>query len=192
MTRTLGLCYGRIMEVLESDTVNQVKALVPAFIDSDEEKRDYLSWRICGFSPKEAMHYTNIRPVELQRWFQTDEAFARVETEQLPTLRKEAVQEVLNQEQLRNSRKVQQLDADVLNQALVGGIDTLGKNSVEYLKLVRTQYNPQIRKMLGLEGDERMPSFEEVVIRYRRGFNGQEPSNTPYLVKDEHQKGSTE
>ena len=180
----------------EPQTITQVKGLIQYFVSRDEEKRTYLAWRICGFSPKDALKHTKVLPQTLALWLANDADFADMERVRMPQLRKEYYQEIIQESYVRNLHAGMMLDQTILEEALDSGVDALGKQAFEYLKQLRTQYDPKVRQALGLEtSDETMPqSWEEIILTIRRSSNGppKELTTPKNFIEGEYQESSVE
>ena len=182
------MCYSGAMPELETQVA---KSLLPIEFNSDTElKREYLSWRICGFSEIEAAQYSEVAKAQVLRWLLDDEGFRELDQVKMAKLRIDATEEVMAQEQIKTARRVQAIDSKVTHEALINGIEGLSPNEMDYLKLVRRQHNPKVREVLGLEVGEKMPDdWSEVITIYRRSVdNAKSNGKAQGSLAAEHKK----
>ena len=142
-----------------------------------EEQINFLSYRICGFSKLESTVYSKTSASDLALWEQSEE-FKSINTVLMKEFRGVFIQEILNQTQVQNTRALMELDSKVIKKALEEGIEKLSDNTMIYLNKIRTQYNPNLRKVLGLEEQDLMPtSFDEVILIMRNNNDKQAQGN---------------
>jgi len=145
----------------------------------DAERREYLSWRLCGFTSTEAAKKSGVGMTAVAKWLATDKDFFLLDQSKIYTLRKQASKEILETRRLRNTRAVLELDDKVLDKALEYGIARLGDAEAQYLKTIRSQYSngSGLDTMLGLQEGEQMPRELNVVITQMR-LEGNAPKQT--------------
>lgn len=152
------------------DTVNEVKTLVPQF---DDLMREYLAWRICGYTQAEALLHAEIPKLILDSWLHIPD-FAYCNGQGLAELRKNAEVMVFEAKQSRLTMAKLTVDEQVMTEAMQG-IETMGPRSYDYMKQIASQYDPKVRKILGVDQGDQLPQdFDEVVIKIRRN-NGKAP-----------------
>ncbi|MEE8599155.1 MAG: hypothetical protein V3S69_06560 [Dehalococcoidales bacterium] len=152
-----------------SPTQQQVASLLPEFEQENETKQLFLSFRICGFSEQESLTYSNVPLGKLAGWLDKDAIFERLTTTDLQRLQDEAIDEILEREKTKNYRRSLAIDSQVLNAAMVGGVDDLPEQSFEYLKTIKGKYDKKVIDVLGLQPGDRMPmTMDELTVTYRR------------------------
>ena len=174
-------------------TVEQVKSLVPEFIHDNDKKREFLSWRLCGFSVTESCKYINIAVPLYEQWKRNDTEFMQYET-LVPQLRPDASKEITRQLKERNTRLFMELEANVLDTSVQSGVDTLSDNEMEVLKGARKFYNPEVDRILG---DSDPQQWHEFMLVLKGGSNAKrnqtpEPNNQEHVIEGEHTKSSVE
>ena len=167
------------------DTVNEVKTLVPQF---DDLMREYLAWRICGYTQAESLLHAKVPTLILEAWLHIPD-FAHCNGKGLVELRKSAEVLVFEARQSRLTMAKLEVDEQVMSEA-IDGIETMGPRSYEYMKQIASQYDPKVRKVLGVDQGDKLPqSFDEVVIRIRR-HNGKAPETAQERIIEAEYKES--
>jgi hypothetical protein len=155
-----------VNQVATTETVEAVKALVPAFDQDSELKRSFIGWRLCGFNPTEALLYTGIAPTLLRQWSQ-DPEFAALNTPQnILQLGDQAKDHLVNTELVRNHRLVLKVDGDILKKAAIAGVNALTDAERKLLEKIRPIYTPKVISALGLGDDEPPPGSWEAALRF--------------------------
>jgi len=144
------------------------ESMVPYFPD-DEKKSRYLSFRVAGFTVREATSMVGIHDRTVKRWREADPAFAAIDLTGLSTLKKQLGSEYLNIEFTRNFRMVLEKDFRVLAKSLNG--NALTKEEDAYLLKLRGFYTPQqlavIQQLIGESSAEGF-DFTKMVLEIRR------------------------
>jgi len=144
------------------------EAMVPYFPE-DEKKSRYLSFRVAGFTFREALAMVGVHEKTVKRWRKSDPAFAAIDLTGLSELKKQLGAEYLNIEFTRNFRMVLEKDFRVLGKSLNGGV--LSKEEDAYLLKLRAFYTPQqlvaIQQLIGEAKDEAF-DFTRMVLEIRR------------------------
>ena len=127
-------------------TINTATDIIPVDLGPDSHrKREYIKWRVCGFSPAEARDYTGVAQVVVDTWF-ADEQFMTV-MERLLSMADQVADEILKQEELKNRLRVSQIDAKALDLAMKNGVGQLDDKTFDYVK--------QAKKSLEITPDQR-------------------------------------
>jgi hypothetical protein len=147
------------------ETTGMVKELIPEFLTDSDNKRTFLSWRLCGFSITESTVFAKIANSEFIRWQRDDELFQLFEVE-VPKLRLQATQEILRQERDKNHRKFLEVESEVLKEAIINGVGKLSDNQMDILKTARSKYTPEPQRILS--GENLPADWTELVLRVRR------------------------
>ena len=165
----------------------------------DADRREYLSWRLCGFTPIESAKKSGVGMTALAEWLTNDREFFLLDQSKIYALRKQASREILETKRLRNTRAILELDEKVLDKALEHGIAHLGGDEAQYLRTIRNQYSSGsgLDTMLGLQEGEQMPRELNVVITQMR-LEGNAPKQTydpsetdeDTILEVEHKEGS--
>ena len=144
--------------------------------DLDENQVEYLSWRVCGFSRSEALTYSNLEPKHIAEW-SNDAKFILLEEQALKDLQGKFADEVMVLQQRKNTRLVSGIDSNIMQKAFLLGISGLTPQEFEYVKHIRNQFNPEVRRLLGDNGDgakvEIPASFDEMAVMFRRSNNNE-------------------
>jgi hypothetical protein len=127
----------------KDDPVAIADALLPAFDGDNDKKREYLSYRLCGFSRHESAKYADIHFKTIGNWVRRDPDFARIEKTNLLELRREFSRTISLFEFTRNFKLVLSNDFVILDKVKTRGIHTLTKYEKDYLDKMRSMYTPQ-------------------------------------------------
>jgi antitoxin component of MazEF toxin-antitoxin module len=126
---------------IDPDNVERVlEAQFPLF--RNPAMGDYLSYRACGFSVREACSLANIAQGTVQRWRRSDKDFARWEGEWLPHLQTNLAAIVTKAQWYRNLLWGMNLDGKILKKAALSR-GALTPEEWKYLATARKQYDPQ-------------------------------------------------
>lgn len=116
-------------------------------------KSDYLGYRACSFSIREACRLTPISEAQVRKWRAEDPEFARFESN-IPELQKTIGADLLRGDFARNVKLFLKVDFQVLAKAAIMGLDVatmsageavlagLSTREFEYLKTIRKEYAP--------------------------------------------------
>jgi hypothetical protein len=158
------------MELEHSEDIAQ--AVVPKTDDSyqSEKKHRYLSFRVAGFSIKEACELARVTLSGVRHWRNTDEEFANLDGSGLSEIKKQLSAEYLNIEFTRNFRLALLKDYNVLLKSIKAP-DSLSIQETRYLEKARQFYTPQhwalLQQLIGeSSGDEF--SWNKLVLEIRR------------------------
>ena len=154
--------------ITPSESENVAEAMVPYFPD-DHKKSKYLSYKVMGFTFKEAMHLANTTVRSIQHWRQTDEKFKQLDSMGVSEIKKNFSGEYINLYFTRNMRLVLQKDYDVLSKS-VKKPDDLTDKEHQYLLKLRAFYTPQqlalIQQAVGEASTQE--NFTDIVFRISR------------------------
>lgn len=118
-----------------------VDSMLPGFDWDDDNKREYLGWRTCGFTRKEARDRIEITKPTVDRWIKQDSAFAEIEQQNVYELRNQYAKEFIKLDFFRNLKLALRKDAQVLEKA--NSTDKRSKLTSDewgYLKSIRGLY----------------------------------------------------
>ncbi len=163
----------------------------------DENQVEYLSWRVCGFTKKESLAYSRLTLEHLGEWAE-DPNFNILETKAMGELQSKFATDVLTLSKSKNARLVSGIDSAVIAKAFLGGIDALTGKEFDYVKLIRNQFNPDVRRMLGEKEEsgitlEIPKSFDEAMLLIRRSNNnvndqGETQTIPPTIIEAKYTK----
>ena len=179
----------------ELDTARQLVSSVT----SSEEQRDYMSWRVCGFSVTEALGRSGVDIALLAQWYIDSAEFMKIDQQQVFELRAKLIEDILRSKAVKNSRSLLELDDKVLQIALDQGLSNLTDNEVKYIEKLRPAYdrNNGVRSMLGLDEGEQMPTtmvnFVQLIQEQHNAINTEEPQKKPATISiqpDEHKEST--
>lgn len=122
-----------------SPTQSIVASQLPDFGDS--KKNLYISYRVSGFSPKEAVQMTKIGLKTIYRWREKDPKFKEYDTERIAEITRTMGTKFAATEFLRNFRLVLEKDMQVFKRAVEGR--NLNDQDYQYLIKARSNYTPQ-------------------------------------------------
>jgi len=132
----------------------------------DSKKTLYLSYRVCGFSIREALDLADVTQRSVMRWRRNDPKFKEMDTEKLPQVRKQFGADYTQMEFLRNFRLLLKKDFDIIMK-LIKGL-TLSKLEQTYLSQMRKLYSPQqlevLQRVLSGGGAPASFNFTQFVI----------------------------
>jgi len=145
------------------------ESLLPYFPD-EPKKSQYLSFRVAGFTVKEATSMVKVHERTIKRWREADPNFAVIDTSGLSELKKQLGAEYLNIEFTRNFRMALLKDFKVLEKSIKTP-DALSNNEQAYLLKLRAFYTPQqfaiIQQLIGESKSEAF-DFTKMVFEIRR------------------------
>lgn len=125
---------------------------------SHNNKTNYLGFRACGFSIREACHLAEITESTLRHWRNVDPVFKEWEENRLHELQHGVASDILRLEFLRNMKLVLKKDFRLFWKALYNW-DALSGDEHKYLRAARGHYTPQdllaLEKALAPEGESR-------------------------------------
>ena len=162
--------------IIGGDMTSEIVSQATQFLelispDLDENQIEYLSWRVCGFGKSEALVYSHLEPRHLVEWSDNPQ-FALLEEQALKDLQGKFADEVMALQQRKNTRLVSGIDSNIMQKAFLLGISGLTPQEFDYVKHIRNQFNPDVRRLLGdKEGEGRVDipaSFDEMAILLRR------------------------
>ncbi len=126
---------------IDPDNVERVlEAQFPLF--DNPRMGDYLSYRACGFSVREACSLAEITPRSVYHWRRNNEKFAKWEGDYLPHLQTNLAAIVTKAQWYRNLLWGMYLDGKVLKKAALSRGE-LTEAEWKYLPTARKQYDPQ-------------------------------------------------
>lgn len=154
---------------IESGSESIAQAIVPYFPE-DSKKSRYLSYRVCGFTLREARDLAGVTETSIRRWRNSDPEFAKLDTTGLSELKEQLSAKYLNIEFTRNFHLVLQKDLKVLIKSLQAP-EMLSTNENQYLLKLRAFYTPQqfamIQQLVGEATGEGF-DFTKLVFQIRR------------------------
>ena len=132
--------------IAPSETLSKADSVLPRFAWSDENERQDLSYRLCGFSRDEARGFLGIDVKTIYNWRNRDTEFASIEQTNLLTLQRSFSDQVINLDFTRNFKLALELDTKVLLKANEASKDNatvfLTKQEQVYLNKIRPLYTP--------------------------------------------------
>jgi len=150
-------------------TEDIAQALIP-YYPEDSKKSKYLSYRVCGFTLREARDLVKITETSIRRWRKEDAEFAKLDTTGLNQLKEQLSAKYLNIEFTRNFHLVLQKDLKVLIKSLQAPT-TLSPQENQYLLKLRAFYTPQqfamIQQLVGETTGEGF-DFTKLIFEIRR------------------------
>ena len=193
LPRIYNICMDTAIEELD-----KARQLVSSVTNS-EEQREYMSWRVCGFSVTEALGRSGIDVTSLADWYMNSVDFMKVDQQQVFELRATLIEDILRSKAIKNSRSLLELDDKILQIALDQGLSNLTDNEVKYIEKLRPAYdrNNGVRSMLGLDDGEQMPTtmvnFVQLIQEQHNAVNTEEPQKKPTTIRvqSEEYKEST-
>ena len=180
------------------EELDKARQLVSSVTNS-EEQREYMSWRVCGFSITEALGRSGTDVTSLADWYMNSADFMKVDQQQVFELRATLIEDILRSKAIKNSRSLLELDDKVLQIALDQGLSNLTDNEVKYIEKLRPAYdrNNGVRSMLGLDEGEQMPTtmvnFVQLIQEQHNAINTEESQKKPATISiqpDEHKEST--
>lgn len=136
------------------------------YMMGDSRKTLYLSYRVCGFTVREAAKLADCTQRSVMRWRAADPNFKAIDSHRLPEVRKKFGADFTQMEFLRNFRLLLKKDFDVIMKLVKGQI--LSKLEETYLSQMRKLYSPQqlevLHRVLSGGGAPQSFSFTQLVI----------------------------
>ena len=140
---------------IEEETFDILSSRIP-LKSGNKRKLDYLSWRIIGFSVREACELAEITQKSVMHWRNSDPQFKDIECNRLPELQKTISNDILLLEWLRNYRLILRVDLAVITKA-ASGREYLNDREWEYFKLIRKHYTAAEKKIIEAAGVDDSP-----------------------------------
>lgn len=158
-------------------------AVLPAFDGYNDLKRNYLSYRLCGFGRNESCRYVSIHPRTVNNWKNNDPEFRKIEETNLLSLRKQFSKVITLFEFTRNFRLTLGNDTAILDKVRRRGVAALNKDEKEYFIKMRSMYTPQQYSVLEelFEGKNPIADFDWAI--YVRG-KGELPASAQAALQD--------
>ncbi len=160
---------------------------LPSFDYDNENKRNYLVYRVCGFSRKESRDQAEVKLSTVKNWITSDEAFAGIEKLSVVEIGAQFRKDVVVNGWVRNYWLMLERDAKIIKKADSDKVvDYLSEREHEYLMKIRPMYTPAAMKVLNelFQETNDAGSWEEWMIRVRRSTNGGS-NNGPVFINQE-------
>ncbi len=153
-------------------TVSEADSVVPRFDWQDEDKRKYLSYRLCGFSRAECTTAAGVTSRTVRNWLRDDKSFYDIEHRDLLELRKEFAKEIVGLDFSRNMKLAMEVDRQILEAAVSNRI-LMSKEDREYLKAIRPLYSAQHMKILEemFHDNTNDQGFDSLIILAKKTYN---------------------
>lgn len=150
-----------------------VDSILPSFDWNDENKRKYLSYRVCGFNRSEARERAGVTWQTVKRWINADSGFREIEVYNLSELRKKYSKEFLRLDYIRNLKLFLDKDLALLNKSLAEDhtkpITMLTKEEWNYLRAARGHYSAkELNSLDDILGDFGGGDWDELLIMARK------------------------
>ncbi len=160
-----------------------------------DDQREYLSWRVCGFTSLEASSRLGLGSNVIEAW-KVSPQFTEIEEILMRQLRKDFALEMEQIEGMKLSKRIQALKAKVIDSAL-DGIELLSDNETRILDSVLKQSDRGLKAVLGETSDKPLPqNWDEAILLYRRNNDAgrsnesQESNNQESIIEAEYQESS--
>jgi hypothetical protein len=131
------------LTVNEDSPLDIADSILPAFDGMSDKKREYLSYRLCGFGRLETCKIVDLHVRTVNNWCLEDPEFKKIEKTNLLELRKQFSKHIALFEFTRNFRLVLDIDTRVINKVRARGMVGLTKEEREYFIKMRGMYTPQ-------------------------------------------------
>ena len=156
---------------MQLDTLDTVKSVVTqTFILDSEDKTEFIKWRACGFSSEEARKRIGLTIRQLELWYVDTEFVNCVES--IPRMQEQLAEYFQREDELKSQRRLAEIDARVLDDALDKGIGNLDKQTFEYVQSIRktSQITPAQKAGLGVSVTAPTPkTLQEALELMQRG-----------------------
>ena len=149
------------------------------YLHIDTNKHRYLSFRVCGFTIREAATLAGVRESTVREWRRSDAQFKELETVHLGALREKYSNKYVEVEFLRNYRLILEKDLRVIRKS-IDTPDDMSAAENSYLKAARSHYTPQqlatLKEILGEfkpvdNGTARNFSYTQFILDLSRRFS---------------------
>lgn len=160
------MCYNGSMEIIDAELVpvegdsiiGTASSLIP-YLQGDDKRASYLSFRVCGFGVGEACKLARVAYETVRRWRKRDRLFYRMDVSEMPQLRKEFAAEALSLHWIRNYRLMLYKDALILDKAITVP-DEMTSQEWLYLRKIRGMYTPLQLDAIRRASDPQGPSID--------------------------------
>jgi len=170
---------------------------LPAFDWDNENKRAYLTLRVCGFGRKEARDKTEIELKTVKNWIAGDEAFAAIEKMTVMDIGDKFRKDVVVNGWVRNYWLMLERDARLIKKSESDKpMDYLSDREHEYLMKIRPMYTPAAMKIMTelFQETSHAESWEEILVIARKSSgsadNGSFFINQEASSEEEYTEGS--
>ncbi len=168
-----------------STALQKAETSLPFFDHDNQKKRNYLAYRICGFSRLESRQNAGASKVIYDKWLVSDEDFAGIEKQGLLELSRQFRNEIVGLEFTRNFKLCLDKDRIVLQKSVKG--NKLTDDEWDYLKKIRPLYTPAALKALedlvsGVK-KEGLGSWDEILLVARK--NGEHKEFRNEAIRDQ-------
>ena len=160
-----------VLDMNPSETLAKADSVLPRFDWDDESKRKYLSYRLCGFSRREAKDFSGVSERTIYNWRQKDTEFESIEATNLLTLQRSFSEQVINLDFTRNFKLALELDSVILTKAHKASSDPnaeqLTTTERTYLNKIRPLYTPQAYAALQdmFAGLDKISGWDEILAQ---------------------------
>ena len=157
--------------------LNLADAFLPDFDWDNEHKRNYLSFRLCGFSRTEACDLVGIKLRTMYHWRDKDPGFDEIERKNLGEISRSFSKHAVLLEFLRNTRLALHIDTQHFMKAITDPT-SMTADEKDYLKRIRPLYTArelQAAEALIMAGAGEEQSFDEIIVSYRRRVTHETP-----------------
>ena len=161
------VCYVKPMTLAKAE---QFLTQITSGLTSEQLR--YFSWLVTGFTSDEVVKRLNVSDKELKSWRKV-EGFIAVEQAVTTELRNEFTEELSKQENLKNHRRLQELEAQLLERALLPqGMVSFTDEEMKLLQVIFRRHDPNITTLLGTKSVELPTDWKTMVIMMQRGDDG--------------------
>ncbi len=129
-------------EIVASKTLSEADAVLPRFNWQDDDKREYLSYRLCGYSRLESCKFSGVASSKVSGWLKRDPEFRDIEKRDLIYLRRNFAKEIVALDFSRNYKLIMDHDHAVMKR-IRERPDYITDSDREYLHKIRPLYTPQ-------------------------------------------------
>lgn len=166
-------------ELPPSETLETVHSLIP-YLDANEVERKksiYLSYRFTGFAIREAIGHADISESTLRRWREVDSKFVELEAQTTGPDRAKLKKEVINEQFIRNFRRVLDMDGKVIEKMHYQP-DEMTKAELDWMGRMRSHYTATQMELLERILDPNSAkgeTFDQMLLyafRQKRDANG--------------------
>lgn len=159
-----------------------------------DEQREYLSWRVCGFTVLEASSRLGLGGNVIEAWKKSPQ-FTEIEEILMRQLRTDFAMEMEKIQGMKLSKQIATLKSKVVENAL-NGVGLLSDNETRILDSILKQSDRGLKDILGETPSNPLPTnWDEAVLTFRRNDGNRsdestEPNNEERIIEAEYTESS--
>ena len=148
------------------------ESLIQSFEKLDTLKREYLGYRVAGFSKRESMQLANVEPAQIVNWLRRDRGFKEVERH-VNILIRQDYHKTLTSRRFTRIMHLAMIKDEQMFRKSIDTPDIMSSVEWAYLRTIRSLYSPQQYTQLeGMFKAVGADNWDELLIVAKRNTQG--------------------